>query len=43
MGKGAFHLLELAGQTSHFENEMGFYRESWLKNHPPRAYYLEFD
>ena len=31
MGKSAFHLSELAGQTSHFENEMGFYRESWLK------------
>ena len=39
MGKGASHLLELAGQTSHFENGMGFYRESWLKNHPLRAYY----
>ena len=38
MGKGAFHLL-LAGQTSHFENKMGFYRESWLKDHPLRAYY----
>ena len=30
---GAFHLSELAGRTSHFHNEIGFFQGFLSKNH----------
>ena len=41
--EGAFHLSELAGRTSQFENEIGFFLQFFLKNHLFRAYYSGFD
>ena len=31
------------GRTGHFENEVGFFHEFWMKNGFLRAYYLGFD
>ena len=31
--KGTFYLSELAGQTSHFDNEIGLFQVFLLKNH----------
>lgn len=31
--KGAFQKSELAGQTSHFDNDIGFLQEFLLKTH----------
>ena len=39
--KGAYQKPELAGRTSHFENEIGFFLEFSLKNHYCYAYYVE--
>ena len=38
--KGAFHLSELAGRTSHFDNEIGFFQGLLLKTHLLLAHYL---
>ena len=35
--KGAFQKSELAGQTNHFDNEIGFFQEFLLKTHLLRA------
>ena len=41
--KGAFQKSELASRTSHFDNEIDFFKEIFLKNHLLRAYYLGFE
>ena len=40
---GAFHLSELAGQTSDFDNEIGFFQRFLPKNHLVPLHYLGFD
>ena len=35
--KGAFQKSELASRTSHFDNEIDFFKEIFLKNHLLRA------
>ena len=40
---GAFHLSELAGRTSHFDDEVGFFQGFLPKNHRLPAHYLGFD
>ena len=41
--KGAFQKSELASRTSHFHNEIDFFKEIVLKYHLLRAYYLGFE
>jgi len=40
---GAFHLSELAGRTSHFDDEIGFFQGFLPKNHLLPVHYLGFD
>ena len=39
----AFHLSELAGQTTALENKIAFFQEVLLKNLFLHAFYLGFD
>ena len=41
--KGAFQKSELTGGTNHFDNDIGFYKELFLKNRLLRACYLGFE